>query len=187
MLTIMIIIVDNNDNNCDNNDIHENMEHSDPMNISCGKRAKAKGFNVHNVPGDDNCLFHAVSYQLPNIGIQCIELVQWLLSIYEQIPQLMVYTCVIIIMTNDEDDFSIVWERFLDDLSNNAWADNIAIQGLSDMLCVTFSIVSTQNPNVIQVCPNEGESNGTIYLEHNEFIDNENKHDQYVRQITGTP
>ena len=45
---------------------------SDPMTILC-KNAQDRGFVIHDVPGDNNCFFHAVLYQLPNIGVQCID------------------------------------------------------------------------------------------------------------------
>ena len=113
-----------------------------------------------------------------------------------------------------EDDIQaqLQWEKFLDQLKNGAWADNIAIQGLSDMLNISFCIVSTQNPNNVEVHPSNDNSIGTIYLgllgqlhyvgldkvveqpnthhEENEAtIDNENIHegDEYNRQITGVP
>ena len=46
------------------------------------------------------------------------------------------------LINDDDDDPNNVWEIFLQDFLNDAWADNVAIQGLSNMLNVTFSIVS---------------------------------------------
>ena len=40
----------------------------------------------------------------------------------------------------------------------------IAIQGLSNMLNISFCIVSTQNPNKVQVYPSNGNGIGTIHL-----------------------
>ena len=45
---------------------------SGPFDILCS-RAKANGFNIHNVPSDGNCLFSAITYQLPSIGMQYID------------------------------------------------------------------------------------------------------------------
>ncbi len=76
------------------------------------------------------------------------------------------------------------------------WADHIAIQGLSNMLNVSFSIVSSQYSNVTEVNPSSGDDNGTIHLgllgqfhyvglhkvceqsvDNDVLIDNENIHD----------
>ena len=48
-----------------------NHQVSTPLNILCS-RAKANGFTSHDVPGDGNCLFSAISHQLPCIGMQAI-------------------------------------------------------------------------------------------------------------------
>ena len=66
---------DNVDNGCD--DVNErmlcdNVQSTDRITI-LRKNAKARGFTIHDVPGDNDCFLHAVSYQLPNIGIQCIN------------------------------------------------------------------------------------------------------------------
>ena len=53
-------------------EVCEDFASSDLMTILC-KNAKDRGFVIHDVPGDNNCFFHAVSYQLPNIGIQSID------------------------------------------------------------------------------------------------------------------
>ena len=42
------------------------------MTMLC-KNAKDRGFVIHDVPGDNKCFFHAVLYQLHNIGIQSID------------------------------------------------------------------------------------------------------------------
>ena len=186
-------------------------------------RAKARGFTVHNVPGDGSCFFSSVSYQLPNIGIQSIDA-----SKLRSTCMLVEYLRENPIVNNThycnflghsfevEDDIQaqLEWDKFLDQLKNGAWADNIAIQGLSDMLNIRFCIVSTQNPNDVKVYPSSGISIGTIYLgllgqmhyvgldktveqlhvntnddENEATIDNENIHegDEYNRQITGGP
>ena len=188
----------------------DNLQNSTPLS-RLTERAKDRGFSIHDVPGDGNCFFHAVSYQLPNIGIQCIDASTLRSMVVEYLranPTVNgVHYCNF--MTNDDnDDVAVVWDRFLDDLANDAWADNIAIQGLSDMLSITCSIVSSENSNVTEVAPNNDDSIGTIHLgllgqlhyvgldkiceqsvDESDLIDNENVHegDQYTRQITGAP
>ena len=82
--------------------------------------------------------------------------------------------------------------KFLDDLSNDEWADNIAVQALSDILFVKLNIISSQNTVVTDVLPSDNcECAGTINLglleqlhyvgldkidsDENERIDNENE------------
>ena len=69
-------------------------------------------------------------------------------------------------MINDEGcNVMEAWEKFLDDLSNDEWADNIAVQALSDMLCVKLNIISSQNTVVTEVSPSDNcECAGTINL-----------------------
>ena len=115
-------------------------------------------------------------------------------------------------MTDDECDVIEVWENVLDDLNNSEWADNIGVQGLSDMLSIRLNIISSQNNIVTEIVPtNSCESIGTINLgllgqvhyvgldkrteqcvdndDSNETIDNENilEGDEHTRQITGGP
>ena len=57
-------------------------------------------------------------------------------------------------MNDDNCDVLEAWENFLDDLRNDEWADNIAVQALSDMLSVKLNIISSQNSVVTEVLPN---------------------------------
>ena len=58
------------DNTNEINETSINMQNpADPMTVFTA-RAKGRGFTIHDVPGNGNCLFHAVSYQLPNFGIR---------------------------------------------------------------------------------------------------------------------
>ena len=199
-----------NGDDCVKNVVIDNVQNSTPLSRLI-ERAKARGFGIHDVPGDGSCFFHAVSYQLPNIGIQCIDASTLRSMVVEYLranPTVNgVHYCNF--MTNDDnDDVTVVWDRFLDDLANDAWADNIATQGLSDMLSITCSIVSSENPNVTEVAPNNDDTIGTIHLglleqlhyvgldkiceqsvDENDLIDNENvdEGDQHTRQITGDP
>ena len=200
----------NNGDDFVKNVLIDNVQNSTPMS-RLTERAKGRGFGIHDVSGDGNCLFHAVSYHLPNIGIQCIDASTLRSMVVEYLranPTVNgVHYCNF--MTNDDnDDVTVVWDRFLDDLANDAWADNIAIQGLSDVLSITCSIVSSENPNVTEVAPNNDDSIGTIHFglleqlhyvgldkvceqsfDESDLIDNENVHegDQHTRQITGAP
>ena len=56
------------------------------------------------------------------------------------------------------------WVRYLERLGNGAWGDNIAIQGVCEMLNITINILSTYNPNMISITPSSGTSHGNVYL-----------------------
>ncbi len=43
------------------------------------------------------------------------------------------------------------WERYLQRLSDGAWGDNIAIQGISNMLNITVHVLSSGNPTLTHV------------------------------------
>ena len=210
----------NMDNECSDEIVcaRDNIQsYDDPMTILC-KIAKARGFSIHDVPGDNNCFFHAVLYQLPNIGIQCIDaktLRSMVVDYLRANPTVnRVHYCNLMTMNDDDCDVVVAWEKFLDDLSSDKWADNIAIQGLSDMLSVRLNIISSQNTVVTEILPSDNsESIGTINLGlleqvhyvcldkmleqyadnddnyDDETINNENiqKGDEHTRQITGGP
>ena len=155
----------NNDHDCVKNVLIDNVQNCTPLS-RLTERAKARGFSIHDVPGD-GIFFHAVCYQLPNIGIQCIDTSTLRSMVVEYLranPTVNGVHYCNFMMNDDNDNVTVVWDRFLDDLANDAWADNIAIQGLSDMLSITCSIVSSENSNVTEVAPNIDDSIGTIHL-----------------------
>ena len=145
---------------------------------------------------------------MPNIGIQSIDaktLKSMVVDYLRANPTVNgIHYCKFM---NDEGcNVMEAWEKVLDDLSNDEWADNIAVQALSDMLCVKLNIISSQNTVVTEVSPSDiCECAGTINLgvleqvhyfgldkidnDENETIDNENilEGDEYSRQITGSP
>ena len=111
----------------------------------------------------------------------------------------------------NETEAQILWNKFIQDLRNGAWGDHIAVRAISDMLNITINIISTQNPNIVQIAPGSGTSVGYVYIglfeqlryvgldristnttqtnDEDDFIDNENIHegDEHTRQITGGP
>ena len=56
------------------------------------------------------------------------------------------------------------WLRYLERLRNGAWGDNIAIQGICEMLSVTINVLSTHNPSMVSIAPSNSASRGNIYL-----------------------
>ena len=148
---------------------------------------------------------------MPNIGIQSIDAKTLRLDyLRANLTINGIHYCNFI---NDEGCIVMeAWENFLDDLSNDEWGDNIAIQALSDMLCVKLNIISSQNTVVTEVSPSDNcECAGAINLglleqvdyvgldkidsDENEKIDNENETidnenilegDEHSRQISGS-
>ena len=138
--------------------------------------AKERGYTVHNVPGNGSCLFEAISYQLQecpkNTQVFRKKLVAYLRENAERykdfvcaaVPSSNAYNAdtecpdeldtYIASITDTEQSQHLLWERYLDNLCNGAWADNLAIQGISDM----FKIII----NVLQVKPNNRVSLTTV-------------------------
>ena len=56
------------------------------------------------------------------------------------------------------------WLNYVKKLSQGAWGDHIAIQGICNMLNITISIISTINPDIVSVPPSTGTSRGNVYL-----------------------
>ena len=56
------------------------------------------------------------------------------------------------------------WERYLQRLNDGAWGDHIAIQGICNMLNITVSVLTTQNPSVTPIVPTSGTSENSVYI-----------------------
>jgi hypothetical protein len=70
------------------------------------------------VPGDGNCFFHAVSYQLPNIGIQPIDAVTLRIMVVNHLEANETNYIDFIQLNNNNDDITLEWEKFLFNLSS---------------------------------------------------------------------
>ena len=120
--------------------------------------ARERGFVVHEVPLDGNCLFSAVCYQLQGISVSSDMLRSMLFAYLRSNPvKYMGFVSAPVFSHDpsnadteqpDELDLEIEslsqnraelrWDRYLCRLQTNACGDNIAVQGLSDMfsLCI---------------------------------------------------
>ena len=155
--------------------------------------ASRNGFIIHAVPDDGNCLFSAIAYQLASIGIPDIDantLRAMVVSHLEDHPHIngVHYRSFLsaLVAANDPrnadteaptavDDYistiddpdtraQLRWLRYLERLHNDAWGDNIAIQGICEMLSVTINVLSMHNPSIVSVTPSSSASRGNIYL-----------------------
>ena len=155
--------------------------------------ASRNGFNIHAVPADGNCLFSAIAYQLPSIGIPDVDtnsLREMVVSHLEDYPHvngihyrtfLSAPVATIDAHNADteaptaEDDYisavddpdtraQLRWLRYLERLRDGAWGDNIAIQGICEMFSITVNVLSTHNPSMVSITPSSGTSHGNIYI-----------------------
>ena len=124
--------------------------------------ARERGFAVQDVPRDGNCLFSAVCMQLENVGIQLgeinlrVELVEHLQthpythgSAFNADTEAPTEEDEFISSTEDPElQQQLRWLRYLGRLNVGAWEDDIAVQGLADMLHVDIHVISTINPDM---------------------------------------
>ena len=141
-----------------------------PFSILCS-RAKTHGFKIHDVPGDGNCLFSSVAYQLPLLGLQHIDSKDLRTMVGDYLEENPIvdgshYSNFLpskFFITNDIEA-QMLWNQYIEDLRNGGWGDNIAVRGISDMLNITINIISTQNPNIVQIAPSTETSVGCVYI-----------------------
>ena len=151
--------------------------------------ARQHGLAIHNVPGDGDCLFHSISYQLEHIGLPstsgpCLRanvvshlranphasdgthysnFVSYNVSASTDTEE-PTFEDTLIQALGPDSRHVFLWERYLDRLSDNAWGDDVTIRGLSDMLNITINVFSTLGSNVITVVPASGNSIGIVYI-----------------------
>ena len=151
--------------------------------------ARQHGLAVHNVPGDGDCLFHAISYQLEHIGLPSTSGPSLRADVVSHLranphasdgthysnfisynvsastdTEAPTFEDVLIQALDPDSRHVFLWERYLDRLSDNAWGDDVTIRGLSDMLNVTINVFSTLGSNVVTVVPASGDSIGIVYI-----------------------
>ena len=85
-------------------------------------------FIMINVPGDGSCFFF---HQLPSIGIDPSKLRSMLVEYLRENPILNnTHYCNFLghsFEVEDDIQAQLEWDKFLDQLKNGAWADNIAM------------------------------------------------------------
>ena len=151
--------------------------------------AKHHGFIVHDVPGDGDCLFSAITCQLEPIGISNInkhalrhQVVSYLA---ENSTRFRDYVLQPVQSANPcnadteppttEDDYIATvgdpdlqteprWQRYLKRLQNGAWGDHVALQGMCEMLNISAHILSTQNLVMVDIVPSTGKSVGDVHI-----------------------
>ena len=116
--------------------------------------ARRNGFGVHNVPGDGNCFFHAVSASLSSAGVQPVgglELRERLIHHLQTTNDKNEYMGVLqapanfqaLLPASPTKQQSQLYESYIRALINGEWADNLAVQALADMLRINICVINT--------------------------------------------
>ncbi|XP_066265422.1 uncharacterized protein [Branchiostoma lanceolatum] len=151
---------------------------TDPNDIN--RLAERHGHVVEDVPRDGNCFFSAVHVVLNKAGMHCgfpHEIRREVVTYLQRSTDVTRYQpCIPDAMENhqpavggydveqpEEVDFDIArisdpgerqtakWNRYVDRLANGAWADNVAIQALADMMDIEIHVLGTLNPDTLTV------------------------------------
>ena len=148
-----------------------------------------EGFKIENVPGDGNCFFRSICLQIyerfgkkethRNIRNQLVSYLErnpkgpngdlayreFVANRLDELGDTEKGTDLDEYVENIEDDNDrneLKWQRYLQELEKNAWADHIAVQGMADMLHVSIRIIATLNPETV-IKPRDG-IEATLYL-----------------------
>ena len=146
--------------------------------------ARENGFTVHDVPGDGNCLFNAVAYQLESVGASEMReiaanhfennsvfyrdfLAQPVHSgnAYNVDTEAPSDQDAMIDSVHDiELQMQLRWERYIKRFRNGAWGDHLAIQGISNVFNVAINVLSSEHSNVIHNVPRSGNVEHEVYI-----------------------
>ena len=137
--------------------------------------------SIVDVPADGNCFFHAVSKNLAVAGIQAVtgpEIRSMLVDHFNTEPsenysdfivsdgresgrrrtRTASKPCTTVSLPNQ-------WKLYISDLQKGAWADNVAVQGVADMLNINIRILNTITPDwAHQITPQNSTSPHTISI-----------------------
>ena len=138
--------------------------------------ARQKGFVVHDVPGDGNCLYNAVAYQLKSVSISTSEMRDYCKPFREQcvyrdflaqpIESDNVHSAdteapsdedAFIDTVHDPEEVQLRWERYIHRLRNGAWGDHVVIQGISNEFNVAINVLSSEHSNMVRIVPRCGQ------------------------------
>ena len=141
--------------------------------------ARSNNFIVHDVPGDGNCLFNAIAYQLRSLGMTVNNTSEFRNVVANNLEENSefyrdflaqpmasndsynadteapteqdAYICTI---ADPEQQAELRWTNYLGRLRNGAWGDHMAIQGIANVFNVAVNVLSSENPSMIRVVPN---------------------------------
>ena len=135
------------------------------------------GFTIHDVPSDGDCMFSAILYQLNSTGLCDVDsdtLRQTVADylrvnkasycdfVCQPVAQIDAYNAdteppteedeYIDSITDPQLQTELRWRKYLNQLEDGAWGDNIVLQAISDMFSVTIHVLSSHHP-VYSVTP----------------------------------
>ena len=151
--------------------------------------ARENGFTIHDVPGDGNCLFNAITYQLRSFGVtinDTSELRNMVANNLEENGDFYRSFLAQPIATNNsynadteapteqdayidtiadpEQQAELRWANYLNRLRNGAWGDHMAIQGMSNVFNIAVNVLSSENPTMIRVVPMNASVKHEVYI-----------------------
>jgi hypothetical protein len=168
--------------------------------------ARRHNLKIKYVPGDGNCFFHAVSFCLRAAGIQVIsgpDIRAALIQYFQTTDEKRHYmgflefddTTFNNALSTEEQQLQ-EFELYVNRLRNGEWADNLAVQGVVDMLNINIRVINTITPNWIhQIQPRQQTTDNTITLGQmgelhyvalenvQEIIRNESRFEEATNQI----
>lgn len=139
--------------------------------------ANRRKLTIKDVPGDGDCFFHAVSVSLPAAGVQALTgpEIRTRLVEYLEATEFKAYYSGFLQLTHipqlsptrnrlsqqQRREFQV----YVDDLRNGEWADNLAVQAVSDMLDINIKVINTITPEwPHDIHPQQHRSTNTITI-----------------------
>lgn len=139
--------------------------------------ANRQKLNIKNVPSDGDCFFHAVSVSLPAAGVQALTgpEIRTRLVEYLEATELKAYYSAFLQLTNSPQLSPTCntlsqqqlreFREYVDALRNGEWADNLAVQAVSDMLDINIEVINTITPEwPHDIHPQQHRSTNTITI-----------------------
>ena len=152
--------------------------------------ARDNGFIIHNVPGDGNCLFNAIAYQLRPFGVTVDDISKLRSAVANNLEENSEFyrdllaqpmasnnsynadtetpleqDAYIDTIADPEQQAKLRWQSYLNRLRNGAWGDHMAIQGMSNVFNIAVNVFSSENPNnMITVVPMNTSAQHEVYI-----------------------
>ena len=146
---------------------------NDPLLLAIHKLetiASQNCFTIHDVPADGDCMYSAIVYQLNSIGVHVDsqtlrqKVADYLRAnkasycdfVCQPVERIDGYNADTVAPTKEDEYVAsiadpqlqkeLLWQKYLKQLEDGAWGDNIAMQAISDMLSVTITVLSSHYP-----------------------------------------
>ena len=137
-------------------------------------KARQMNLRAHNVPGDGNCFFHAVSVAMKAQGKpvgSAPELRKKLIHYFEnELEPDFKEDLIITLHNEDGSDITDPEQSFLayiNALKNGEWSDNAVVQGIAELLKIKIiTIKSNIGPNNVIVPRNDADCCATVVIGH---------------------